>query len=355
MPFFIVGAPRCGTTALSRYLKAHTGVCFAKPKEPQYFATADLAGLPDTALRETVAADYVGRFFRRNPEDTRILGEGSVSYLYSPDAIETILRWDPDARFIVMLRNPLDMLRSYHARLLYILDEDEEDFERAWRLQDARATGRRIPATCRDAKLLNYAEVARLGTYTAQLMDIAGQERVLPVVHDDLKDDPRMVYRGALDFIGLPDDGRETFPRIRASSGIRSRALQRVLQRPPTALARLATDRASQVAPAPGAGGGTDGRATADKGLTLNPRKLRKRLLAWNTTDRPSAPLSPALDRELRDFYRDDVARLGDLIGRDLSSWLSKPDTARASRPVSPPGETAGARPCYHSRLGTAS
>lgn len=60
-----------------------------------------------------------------------IISEGSVSYLYHPEAAEAILRLNPDARFVIMLRNPLEMSQSCHAQLLYTLDEDEADVRTA--------------------------------------------------------------------------------------------------------------------------------------------------------------------------------------------------------------------------------
>ena len=37
--FFIIGAPKCGTTALSEYLRSHPSVLISEPKEPHYFST----------------------------------------------------------------------------------------------------------------------------------------------------------------------------------------------------------------------------------------------------------------------------------------------------------------------------
>jgi len=331
MHFFIVGAPRCGTTALSRYLKAHPGVCFAKPKEPQYFATADLAGLSEADLAKTVRRDYLARFFRPRDPAIQVFGEGSVGYLYSEAAIRAILRWDPGARLIVMLRDPVSLLASYHARLVYLMDETERDFEQAWRLQDARAAGRQIPRTCRDPKLLQYGEVGNLGTYTTRLYELADSTQILPVIHDELKADPGAVYRRVLAFLDLPHDGRSDFPRERAGSGFRSALLQHALQRPPRMLVRRlmaeggAERRKGGYAVPGGGAGGSDGRA-GRRTRGLSPRKLRKRLLAWNTTDRPATPLRPAFAAELRAYFAADIALLGRTIGRDLSHWADGGD-----------------------------
>lgn len=201
--FFIIGAPRCGTTALSHYLSQHPRICFARPKEPHFF-TSPLAASGNADLQR----DYIERFFRHCGEDTLLLGEGSVSYLYSKDALEQILQLNAQARFLVMLRSPVEMIQSYHARMLYILQEDTSDLRQAWRLQSLRARGKQIPRTCSEPRYLQYAEIGRLGSYLEQLYSLAGRQRCHVIVYDDFIADPQATYRGALSFIGIEDDGR---------------------------------------------------------------------------------------------------------------------------------------------------
>ncbi len=137
--FFVVGAPRCGTTAISKYLSRNPHICFSRPKEPHFFSIT-LHETPDADLH----SDYLELFFPHCSGDYQATGEGSVSYLYYPEAIRRIQQLNPQARFIVMARNPVDMIHSYHARLLAILDEDVEDFATAWGLQEARARGEQL-------------------------------------------------------------------------------------------------------------------------------------------------------------------------------------------------------------------
>ncbi len=148
--FFVVGAPRCGTTALCRYLARNPQICVSRPKEPHYFTR--LADLP---AAEEVQSDYIDRFFDHRNDAHRVSGEGSVSYLYLPGVIEHILHFNPEARFIASVRNPLTMLPSYHLRMQFLLQEDETDFEWAWHLQEARARGENLPRRCVDARVLH--------------------------------------------------------------------------------------------------------------------------------------------------------------------------------------------------------
>ena len=220
--FFVVGAPRCGTTSLCAHLAAHPRICFSKPKEPHYFSK--LAGSGGGDLQR----DYLDRCFaHRRPEHLRA-GEGSVSTLYSPEAIERILALQPGARFIAMVRNPIDMLRSYHLRLLYLLEEDQQDLASAWRQQSARARGERLPPLCTEPRLLQYAEAGSLGTWLEELFRRAGREQCHTVVYDDFAADPKKVYEDVLRFLDLlPPAEPPLFRAKQRSRGYRSRWLQR--------------------------------------------------------------------------------------------------------------------------------
>lgn len=300
--FFIVGAPRCGTTALCRYLAKHPAICFSRPKETHYFTRLGPAWTPERLER-----DYLTPFFPDFHEGHRLVGEGSVSYLYAPEALERILRVNPEARMLVLLRDPFQMLPSYHLRMLYLLAEDVEDFPTAWALQDARARGERVPRTCPDARLLLYREVVRFGAQVERLHRLVGRERSLVLLFDDFAADPLRVYRQTLDFLGVAYDGRTSFARKLPSRRYRYRLLQRLLYSPPKA-ARATLGRVQL-------------RAKQNRGR--GHRSLLRRLARWNTIAARPAALTPAFRAQLRSSLAEDIERLGALLGRDLSHWLA--------------------------------
>lgn len=299
--FFIVGAPRCGTTAMSKYLSEHPQICFARPKEPHFF-TSPLAVSGQTSLQR----DYIERFFSHCGHGKPILGEGSVSYLYSQDAIEHIVQLNPQARFIVMLRSPVAMIQSYHARMLFLLQENVSDFGQAWRLQSLRAQGKRIPRTCRDPRCLQYGEIGRLGTYLEQLYRLAGRSRCHAILFDDFVADPQMTYARVLSFIGAQDDGRHVFPPVRSNRRYRFRLLHALIKRPPFLSAA-----------------GVHLRATKGARKRSLLKRAQKRLQHWNTAIGPRADLSSPMRLELAQTFRGEIMKLSDLLGRDLSHWIN--------------------------------
>ena len=186
---FIVGAPRCGTTALSEYLRSHPDICFSNPKEPHFFLRHDLSGEPNDQLQRTIRTRYLDIFFPGRRCGS-VLAEGSVSYFYAPERLEPILRLWPRAKFIICLRNPLQMVPSLHQRLFYNGDETERQFDRAWSLVPERRNGRSIPRSCVDPRFLDYWEAGQLGKHLEHFLNVAGPGRCHVSIFDDFRKNP---------------------------------------------------------------------------------------------------------------------------------------------------------------------
>ena len=149
---FIVGAPRCGTTTLADWLQQHPDVCFSAVKEPHFFTQHDLTVLDEDKRQQLVSEEYLRRFFGHCDGKQQLQAEGSVTYLYLPERMETVLRLWPDARFVIALRDPLQMLPSLHQRLLVTGDENITDFSTAWSKIKDRRLGRSIPRSAVDPR-----------------------------------------------------------------------------------------------------------------------------------------------------------------------------------------------------------
>jgi hypothetical protein len=319
----IVGAPRCGTTSLSRFLKAHPDVCFARPKEPHYFTLHDFAATGDGELRQRVADEYLDRFFGDCLDGAALLAEGSVSYLYAAERMAAILRIWPDAKFIISLRDPLQLLPSIHQRLLYQGDETVRDFDKAWRLTKDRAQGRKIPRTCLDPRLLRYDEVAMLGKHVQAFFDAVGRERCLVILYDDIAADSNAVFARLLEFLNLPAFQYEGERRRRARKGFRFGWLQRLLKRPPVVTRALLAGEQyrRRVSKKPKKAPGI---------FSASFMSARKRLIALNQTAPPPTRISAEVRQEIRDTLSADVDHLSRLIGRDLSHWLGRAESPTA-------------------------
>lgn len=310
----IVGAPRCGTTTLSRLLQSHGQVAFSVVKEPHFFSMVDLDAMAEEELRDFVRDHYLERYFPDVDPDSKIIAEGSVSYLYTPERMQTVLRVWPDARFIIAARDPLQLIPSLHQRLLYQGDEVVQDLEEAWRLIEDRRNGRNVPRSCLDARQLFYDEAARFGKYVARFFEIAGRERCHVVLFDDLKSNPRKVHEELLAFLGLDPAPMPEEKRHRARHGFKIGWLQRLLKRPPVARTVLAGQHfRKRVSDAP---------QREPWWLASKVMEARLALLRWNRAPAPETHISPELAMEIRETLREDTLEFGRLIGRDLNHWL---------------------------------
>ena len=310
---FIVGAPRCGTTTLAQFLKEHPAVSFPIIKEPHYFAQNDLRGLSDHDLRDRVEEEYLGPFFRRDTS-LRIGADASVTYLYTPEQLEPVLRLWPDSRFIVALRNPLAMLPSLHGRLVYVGVEPVGKFEEAWAAARGRLARGRALSGLVDPLWLRYDEAARFATYLERLFNVVGRERCLVMILDDMVANPSEQYRRFMDFVELEPVRTEGFEVHRAGRGVRSLWLQRMLKRP-NILLRQSGGNGKKAQPI--------NLLTGKGSVTLNMiLAVRRQMLRLNRTRRSPEPISASIQAEICSHFEQEVERLTSLIGRDLTHWL---------------------------------
>lgn len=297
--FFIIGAPKAGTTSLYTYLTAHPDIYMPELKEPFFFCS-DLPGYRERATLVDDESKYL-KLFARATDEHLSLGEASSLYLFSKVAVPNIVNFQPDARFIVMLRNPVDLVHSFHSQLVFSLHESVADFEQAWRLQRARAQGTCIPKDCLESALLQYRQVALLGEQVARLWTHICRSRVKILLLDEFAADPQRHYEEVLAFLDVPSDQRTEFPKENANKARRSRLLTRLLRHPPFPLNVLRDEYIRQV------------------GVSAWPIQVVAKL---NRKPVVRERLSLALRRELEEEFHDDVRRLELLIDRDLSHWI---------------------------------
>mgnify|MGYP006288918965 CR=1 FL=1 len=310
--FFIVGAPKCGTTALYAYLGTHPNVFLCEPKEPNFFST----DFP-THRYVTETNDYL-RLFQNASESERLLGEASAWYLYSQDALANIHRFDRNAKIIAMVRNPIDMVPSLHGMLLRNFAEHETCLECAWDLQEARRTGKGYARDRNkrfDPKTCLYADACKLGAQVEKLFDTFPRDQVHVIVFDDFVRDTKRCYEEVLRFLQVPSDGRKEFPAENVRQSLKSRHLAWLIWN----LRDMGT------------------RFKRRLGVVRSFNVLALfRPFYESTQARPT--LSPEFRQRLVAEFQPDIERLSDLIGRDLSDWLESSNASPPPVPLSGAG-----------------
>jgi len=292
--FFILGAPKCGTTSLVYWLREHPNVFISPWKEPRFFDR-------DLSTRFRISeAEYLALFKNATSEHTTI-GESTVWYLYSEQAAKNIEQACPGSKYVVLVRNPARMAYALHEQMTLHQAEHVLDFEKAWELSPVRRKGEGVRKWfISEPRLLDYQSVCRVGEQLNRLFMTVPRERVLVLFLDDFKTDSRKEYLKVIDFLGLSDDGRKEFGIRNSAKRVRWRQFQQLL------VLAMKGERVLK------------GR------LGMAPRNSNMfwRLNDLNKSSRPRPLLSIGLRKHLRDYYEDDIAMLGQLTARDLNKWL---------------------------------
>lgn len=222
MDVFLIGAPKTGTTAIAHYLEKNVLVDFCKVKEPNFFSS-DLVG-------DDRAACDLDEYNLLYDNDGRIRIEASTTYLYSKSAVAEILKVNPNAKFIVGIRNYVDLAQSQYKQMLKVGFEDEKCFQKAWGLISKRKKGIGIPYSCTIPIDIQYDEIISLGKYLKYLLDLVGRERIYLYKHEDLNSDFQRIYRDILEFIGLPIQKIEVVERKNPTLVPHNLLLSRLIQ-----------------------------------------------------------------------------------------------------------------------------
>ncbi|MEM8948486.1 MAG: sulfotransferase [Pseudomonadota bacterium] len=300
--FYILGAPKAGTSSLAQYLDEHPGIFVSKPKEPRFFAE-------DFDDREIADERAYLELFDAADEDA-ILGEATTDYLVSEVAVDRILAKRPDAKFIVMLRNPIHMVPAMHAQERKNGYETVADPAKAWALLAERKAGRHIPSLCNEPKRLFYDDRCRLGEQMERLKSKVAEDRLLVIFMEDFAADTERVYREAQSFIGISAYEPREFPIVNQRHHIKHPAMLQLWKLGMTAKDKL--------------------------GLKTNFGVLSK-VQAMGLSSKPTDGSSPAgrlaFQHVLRDAFEADVEKLAALTGRDLSAWLNLDEQVR-EKPV---------------------
>jgi len=284
--FFIIGAPKCGTTAMSRYLADHPDIHMSKRKELHFFND----DLHDPIVRRPWSSEvqYLKEFDA--PSGTRIVGEASVFYAYSDVAVSRIREFDTQAKIAFMVRNPVDLVHSFHSQLLFSGQETLRDLRDAWEKRDSRE----------GSALLKYGEVARLGSQLKRVLSTFPKEQVHVTVYDDFRADPATAYADMLHFLDVRPDGRADFPVVNANRGYRWLGLHRIQRQlpNPSGLKRF---------------------------LGIKRFGIFDRIDAINFKRFERQRMPSDIQTEIARHFTDEVRLLSDLLGRDLMAWVDRP------------------------------
>jgi Sulfotransferase family len=293
--FFIVGAARSGTTSLDRYLSQHPEIYITPRKETHFFAQDFLPpcfqGPGDERLNRLLIRDedqYAQLF--SGVTGAKAIGESSAFYLCFPGTAERIAQAVPDAKIIMILREPVD--RAYSA-YTFLVGREGLGFEEGLSREEERKQQGFEP-------MWWYKE---LGLYYGQVkhyLEVFGIQRVKVLLYDELFANPGRTLHDVFTFLGVKEEiVTDTSVRYNVAGAPKSPRLYALLDH-------------FIYTPSP-----------LEKGIkSLVPQHLRT---AWaskaiGTFTRP-VPMHPQIHAQLKAYFAEDVGKLEDLLHRDLLCW----------------------------------
>ncbi len=309
--FFLAGAPKAGTTSLYHYLLQHPSIYMSPIKEPSFFASEVrrenfaprfqaglereaqdlriyLDGPLDTGRFGGIVADW-GDYCRlfRNVRGQTAIGEASVCYLWSPTAARNIAQRIPDARILVLLRDP-----SERAFSQYLHGVTNGVIRCSFR-QHIEQGLRHKPGLFDP-----HYPFLEFGFYAEQLeryFDSFPRKQIHIHLYEDYRRDTPAVLAGILRFL-------EVDPGVPLDTKLRHLQAQ-----VPRALPFADMLKRSGI---------------WQRGRRLLPSSARSAIKRLIYRQRQSLVMDPADQVFLRNYYRADVEKLEGLLGRDLRAWL---------------------------------
>ncbi|GGI97897.1 sulfotransferase [Alicyclobacillus cellulosilyticus] len=290
---FIVGAAKCGTTSLDRYLNQHPDIYMAPRKETHFFASPDMParyeGPGDEAFTENLIRsldEYQSMFAAA--QGARVRGESSVYYLYFPKSLERIARTVDHPKVIAVLRNPVD--RAYSAYMHLVRDGRETlPFLEALAAEPARRAANYQP-------LWHYTSVGLYARQVEHLLRVFGREHVLLIEYEEFNAQPERTLAQVFHFLGVDE-------RVRVDTSIR----YNMTGVPVAGLYQMATQS----------------NALTRLLKPFVPGRWREKLRTQvkNLTLRKE-PLSADVRAQLLERFRADILALEAVWGRSLAHWL---------------------------------
>ncbi|MDX1419443.1 MAG: sulfotransferase [Rubricoccaceae bacterium] len=315
--FFIAGHSKSGTTALARFLGQHPALFLCSPKEPNYFCPSfwrvkptdrRTEGAPRSAFEGWTEAEYLALFDGAAPGQR--CGEASAAYLYSDEAAERIHAFDPEARIIMIFREPVSFLRSYHLQLLKNAAAEGEtvrDLGEAIRLEPARRRGEHLPEGCRLPEFLYYTtDRLAYDVHYDRFAAVFPEEQILALLYDDFRSDNAGTVRRVFSFLGVDPAFEPAFGEHNMGGrSLRSRRAQAWMHQ--LTMGRGPLGRVKPLVKA------------------LVPPALRRRATRAGYERfvyDEAPPVDPAVAAHIRAAARPHVEALGERLGRDLiAEW----------------------------------
>ena len=288
--FLIVGAPKCGTTALHNYLTQHPEVNMS-PKEIHYFGK-DL----NYKIKRPSLEKYNSYF-----KETGINGDASVWYFYSDSIYQELKKLGVSPKIIVLLRNPVEVAYSLHSQNIVDANENILNFEEALDLEESRKLGHNLPPNVDPPRTVYYKETADFYPRMKVLQENIPAENIFVGLQEDLKKNTKRFIRDIEGFLGINHFNNYNFKPVNVNKTVKNKSVNQLIKKP--------------------------SRFKKSLFRTLIPFKYIRSWLVHKVYDsnleyNKRSQLSEKTQTELKSYFKSNTIKLMDIIKVDISHWI---------------------------------
>ena len=297
--FFILGAAKCGTTSLYHYLGQHPDVCVSVDKEPGFFER--------DAEYERGLGFYWDKYFNTWAGETTV-GEANPLNIYLPYVADRLKRTVPEARLIMMLRNPVERAFSHwgHGRMSHkerlsfedALAQDVHLIDQGLTFEGDEGARRWVQNLELLSQLNGFRTYLDTGYYSHHIiryLKLFPRDQIKIIFLEDMSHNPRQVVDDVLKFLGV-DSEYTPFDTSLSNEGS-YRSVGHLLERSVRSTAR------------------------STKLKRFIPRRLRNTLSETLSRIGPRPKMNPKTRAWLVDHYYPFNRELEEIVGRDLKHW----------------------------------
>ncbi|MEM7759351.1 MAG: sulfotransferase [Cyanobacteria bacterium P01_A01_bin.40] len=232
---FIVGQPKSGTTALHQFLGQHPEIYMSSIKEPHFFC-ADFHLESDRAYGKQRFFDfrnesaYLQLFDKAR--NVKIAGESSTNYLYSQVAAEKIHNFNPDAKIIIILREPAKFLYSLHSHYVKFTEENQPDFLTALKLESERQREKSLSPRVTSPSYLYYSQRVQYYQQVKRYCDRFSPEQIKVIIFEEFKSENERVFRDILGFLGVESSFTPEYAAVNVNKEVKFQSINNLINSP---------------------------------------------------------------------------------------------------------------------------
>ena len=295
--FLLIGAAKSGTTALYTSLKQHPDVFMSTPKELRYFSYTGPypEGLEEKYIHRgvTTLEEYKQHFV--DIEDEKVIGEASPMYLYTPETAERIKAVIPQVKMLAILRNPVDRAFSAYMHAIRDWNEPSRSFRMALEKEEERINaGWGI--------LWHYTQAGFYSEQLSRYYHVFNPGQIKVVLYDDLVKDAKGLMKSIFEYLEVdPTFNPDTSPRPNVSGFPKSPKFHQFMYR--LFMQDNPIKRISRV---------------------IIPKNFRQKVMVdMRLANLEKRSMPEDIREELKVLFHEDIKKLEELIGRDLSIWVN--------------------------------